>query len=175
MKRRMFFMVVVVAIAALLVGAFGAYALSPEEVKVILKVNEERGRKGFNPLWHNAQLSAAARRHSEDMATNDFFNHTGSDGSRFWERVNEAGYTGSPIGEYIGAGYTTAESWIEAIMALGQTTPSYLQYLMHPLADRIGVGNQSLYWTLELGRGGSIDKVTSGCALPGLGLLLLGD
>jgi uncharacterized protein YkwD len=172
MKRGMVFIIVVVAIAVLLVGAVRAYALSPEEVKVILKVNEERGRKGFNPLWHNAQLSAAARRHSEDMATNDFWSHTGSDGSSPWDRVNEAGYTGSWRGEYLGKDYTTAESWIEGIMALGETTPSYLQILMDPLADRIGVGYQPPYWTMEIGRGGSIDKVTSGRALSWLGLLL---
>jgi uncharacterized protein YkwD len=164
-------MVVVVALAALLVGAGGAYPLSPEEVKVILKVNEERGLQGFDPLWHNAQLSTAARRHSEDMATNNFISHIGSDGSTPGDRVNEAGYTGIIKGECLGGGYTTAESWIEALMA----SDLHRQILMNPLADRIGVGYQSSYWTLVTGSGGSIDKMTSGCALPGLGLLLLGE
>jgi uncharacterized protein YkwD len=170
MKRGMVFIEVVLALAALLIGATAAYTLSPEEVKVISKVNEERGLRGFDPLMNNAQLSTAARRHSEDMATNKFFSHTGSDGSNPRERANEAGYTGTWRGECIGMGFTTAESWVEALMA----SDLHLQILMNPLADRIGVGYQSPYWTLNTGSGGSIDTI-SGCALPGLGLLLLGD
>jgi uncharacterized protein YkwD len=167
MKRGMIVIIVFVALAVLLVGAFWAYALSPEEANVILRVNEERARSGLNPLWHNAQLSAAALRHSRDMATNNFFSHTGSDGSSPWDRVGEAKYTGGFKGEYIGQGYATAESWIAAIMATGVITPSYLQILMDPQADRIGVGYQSLYWTMEIGKGGSIDK-----GLSWLGLFL---
>ena len=46
----------------------------------------------------------AARCHSVDMAENDFFSHTGSDGSNFSQRMRDAGYTGSPRAENIAAG-----------------------------------------------------------------------
>jgi len=46
------------------------------------------------PLAFNADLLAAARAHSQDMASNDFQGHTGSDGSTLRSRVESAGYTG---------------------------------------------------------------------------------
>src|SRR5262249_9417489 len=42
--------------------------------------NQERLRNGCSvPLAISPQLSAAARSHSQDMAVNNFFGHTGSD------------------------------------------------------------------------------------------------
>jgi hypothetical protein len=46
------------------------------------------------PLAFNADLIAAARAHSQDMARNDFQGHTGSNGSSMVNRVEAAGYTG---------------------------------------------------------------------------------
>ncbi len=46
------------------------------------------------PLAFNAELIAAARAHSQDMARNDFQGHTGSNGSSMVNRVEVAGYTG---------------------------------------------------------------------------------
>ncbi len=44
------------------------------------------------PLAFNAKLIASARRHSNDMDKNNFQDHTGSDGSKFNERIGDAGY-----------------------------------------------------------------------------------
>ena len=46
------------------------------------------------PLAFNANLIAAARAHSQDMARNNFQGHTGSNGSSMVNRVEAAGYTG---------------------------------------------------------------------------------
>ena len=46
------------------------------------------------PLAFNANLIAAARGHSQDMAGNDFQGHTGSNGSSMAARIGAAGYTG---------------------------------------------------------------------------------
>jgi uncharacterized protein YkwD len=46
------------------------------------------------PLAFNADLIAAARAHSQDMASNDFQGHTGSDGATLVTRIASAGYTG---------------------------------------------------------------------------------
>jgi hypothetical protein len=54
------------------------------------------------PLAFNAQLIQAARLHSEDMRTNQFQGHTGSNGSSMGQRINQAGYTGwSGAGENV--------------------------------------------------------------------------
>lgn len=56
------------------------------------------------PLALNKSLLAAARRHSRDMNTNNFQDHTGSDNSQFFERMTSAGYGfGTNSGENISA------------------------------------------------------------------------
>ena len=40
----------------------------------------------------NPKLQASAQRHSDDMAVNNFFSHTGSDGSNSYSRAADAGY-----------------------------------------------------------------------------------
>ena len=50
------------------------------------------------------------------MATNDFFSHTGSDGSSPFDRIAAAGFTGSPQGENIAAGYASASATVDAWM-----------------------------------------------------------
>jgi uncharacterized protein YkwD len=44
-------------------------------------VNVERTSRGLAPLVWNEEISEVGRMHSKDMADNDFFSHTGSDGS----------------------------------------------------------------------------------------------
>ena len=59
---------------------------------VVDLVNQERAKVGCSPLAMNTALNNAALGHSEDMARNDFFDHTGSDGSSPWDRMARAGY-----------------------------------------------------------------------------------
>ncbi|HEX7862000.1 MAG TPA: CAP domain-containing protein [Verrucomicrobiae bacterium] len=53
------------------------------------------------PLAPNALLRNAAIRHSTDMSSHDFQQHTGSDGSTPGTRVRDAGYIYSSVGENI--------------------------------------------------------------------------
>ena len=39
-------------------------------------------------------LTQAAAVHSQDMVTNNFFSHTGSNGSTPWDRIKAAGHQG---------------------------------------------------------------------------------
>ncbi len=65
-------------------------------------VNNTRASYGITQtvVW-NGQLGQAANRHSNDMATNNFLDHTGSDGSTVGTRVNDTGYSWSTVGENI--------------------------------------------------------------------------
>ena len=84
--------------------------------EVVRLVNEERATAGCGPLAVDARLQAAALGHSEDMALNDFFSHTGSDGSSPVDRVNAQGYDWSLLGENIAAGYTSPASVVAGWM-----------------------------------------------------------
>ncbi|MFC3151413.1 CAP domain-containing protein [Litoribrevibacter euphylliae] len=58
-------------------------------------------------LTWNCDLEAAALSHSTDMATNNFFSHTGSDGLSVSNRVDAQNYNWSAVGENIAAGQTS--------------------------------------------------------------------
>lgn len=76
-------------------------------------INETRQQLGLRPLRENAQLTAAAQGHSDDMACNHIFSHTGSDGSSIQDRIVAAGYNASNWGEiiYAGGSAQTAFDW----------------------------------------------------------------
>ena len=78
--------------------------------QVVALVNIERAAVGCDPVTMHPQLNQAALAHSEDMALNDFFSHTGSDGSSVTDRMETAGYINW---------WTAAEN-----IAAGQTTPA---------------------------------------------------
>ena len=89
------------------------------------------------------------------MVINNFFSHTGSDGSNPGQRIAAAGYSYSWWAENIAAGYSTAAG------TFGQwrDSPGHCQGMMSSSATQIGascVQGQSTayryYWTLNLGR-----------------------
>jgi uncharacterized protein YkwD len=84
--------------------------------RLIELVNQERAQNGCAALAKNTALMNAAQAHSTDMALNDFFSHTGSDGSSPATRATRAGYVWSAIGENIAAGYSSPESVVQAWM-----------------------------------------------------------
>ena len=65
---------------------------------------------GLEEVRWDDNLAKAALNHSLDMAKNDFFSHTGSDGSSFVTRVRNTDFTGFPAGENIAAGYSRTSS-----------------------------------------------------------------
>ncbi|RYD46465.1 MAG: CAP domain-containing protein [Verrucomicrobiaceae bacterium] len=70
-------------------------------------VSVARLRKDFSsyavrpPLAMNANLTSSARRHSKDMAVNNFQSHTGSDKSTITSRINSSGYRSLSMSENI--------------------------------------------------------------------------
>jgi uncharacterized protein YkwD len=106
-----------------------------------------------NPVQGDAQLHQAAQRHADDMADNDFFDHTGSDGSDFSQRISESGYSGWPVGENIAAGGTDPASVVQRWM----DSDGHCRNNMNGSATHVGVGfaeNPSsqwgTYWVLKL-------------------------
>lgn len=65
------------------------------------------------PLVLNAQLSKAARQHSQDMAARDFFDHNSPEGTDPFERMETAGYQFRAAGENIA--FTASTATLDAI------------------------------------------------------------
>lgn len=128
------------------------------EAQVVALVNQNRVAAGLAPVEMETHLLAAARRHSLDMAGHSLCSHTGSDGSSPWDRVSQAGYAGSPMGECVGCGYATAAAVVEGWM----NSAGHKAIIMDGAARDVGVGYAACssppctypyFWTLVTGAG----------------------
>jgi uncharacterized protein YkwD len=69
------------------------YTENPDYVQTLIElINKARAEVGNPALTVNADLTEAARRHSLDMACNNFMKHSGSDGSWTGDRITDSGY-----------------------------------------------------------------------------------
>ena len=73
------------------------------------RINDLRAQNDLGPLTWNAQLAAAALRHSQDMSRTGNVSHTGSDGTLEQQRIRDAGYTGSRTDETVYGGRVTVD------------------------------------------------------------------
>jgi uncharacterized protein YkwD len=108
------------------------------------------------PVAFQEQLNTAARLHSEDMAANNYFSHTGLNGSTFATRILATGYTGAPQGENIAAGNANVQG---AFDNWRNSTSGHCQAMMSANSNEIGLGygfgansQWTHYWTLVFGK-----------------------
>ena len=107
------------------------------------------------PLAWNDQLFSAAARHSTDMATNNYFSHTGLDGRSMSQRVSAEGYAWSWVGENIAAG----QSSVSAVMNGWLASPGHCANIMNAQPRDVAVAcvqrsgtTYGRYWTMALAR-----------------------
>jgi uncharacterized protein YkwD len=103
--------------------------------EVVALVNQERAAAGCPPLGISAELTVAAQGHSEDMAVNNFFGHTGSNGSSPWDRIATAGYS-TGAAENVAVGYATADVVMQAWMG----SSGHRKNILNCSLTEIGVG-----------------------------------
>ena len=135
------------------------------EFEILDIVNQRRaegatcGEKGYfppaGPLQMDASLRCAARVHSLDMATRDFFSHQNPEDEGPSVRMDAAGYMGKGWGENISAGRSSAEKTMEGWMK----SDGHCSNIMNSGYTLIGVGyapsttaQYKHYWTQTFGR-----------------------
>jgi|GEM_PF-297938 len=131
------------------------------EEQVLALVNQERTKEGLQPLVLEPSLRDAARTHSRNMAQQDFFDHTGADGSRFTDRIRATGFsiTGASA-ENIAAGSATPEAVVQRWM----NSSGHRANILNPALTQLGVGhyflandtgnvNYNHYWTQKFHAG----------------------
>ncbi len=103
-------------------------------------------------MWNN-KLSLAALTHSDDMASNNFFDHKGSLGLSASDRVSNAGYNWKTVAENIAGGTDTPEQTLDQWMI----SPGHCHNLMNSAHTEIGLActrnnlsDYRVYWTLVL-------------------------
>jgi uncharacterized protein YkwD len=75
---------------------------------VLSAINAARAKAGCGPLRTDPKLMAAARTHARAMAEQNFFSHSGKDGSRLSSRIKRQGYSYRSAAENIAAGHKSA-------------------------------------------------------------------
>jgi uncharacterized protein YkwD len=109
------------------------------ENQVVTLINQERTSRGLSALSQNSSLRQAARGHSEDMACNDFFSHTGSNGSSMSSRILAAGYGYSWAAENIAASSNCSFS-ASAVVNMWMNSAGHKANILNSNAVHIGVG-----------------------------------
>ena len=126
--------------------------------QVVNLTNQQRIQNSLEPLTVNPQLTAAAQNHTTSMAFDDFFSHTGIDGSSVGDRVESQGYNFSFAAENLAAGQTSPQSVVEGWM----NSPGHRENILSSNVREIGVGyyflendtgqvNYNHYWTQVFG------------------------
>jgi len=130
------------------------------ELEVLRLTNEFRQANGRNPLVIDQNLDEAADLHSQSMAVDDFFSHTGEDGTEPWDRAKNAGYETGYVGENIAIGYGTPKAVVDGWI----NSPGHRANMLNANYNEIGIGyyylqndtgdiNYNSYWTQVFGKG----------------------
>jgi uncharacterized protein YkwD len=110
------------------------------ETSLLVLINQLRSSSGLQPLEVDPTVREVSFRHSEDMACRDFYDHIGSDGSTFLDRLHRAkivDFAKATELLYVGrGGENSPESAFEAWL----NGPSSYEQLTHPAYNRIGIG-----------------------------------
>ena len=155
MSKRHTVILLSLAVALLWFIPGSVQAQSPAGALLAL-INDARLAQGLYPYTLNTALTAAAQRHSDDMAATGNISHTGSDGSSDVQRILEAGYGayefGPLVGENIYGGLGEADVPFNAWME----DPGARSNLLHERYREIGISVASdaggrFFWTVDLG------------------------
>ncbi|MEY7979636.1 CAP domain-containing protein, partial [Streptomyces pilosus] len=104
--------------------------------------NTERAKAGCGPVKLDDRLARAAQLHSEDMSANDYFSHTGQNGSSFVDRAKAQGHP-SPGAENIARGQSSAASVMDAWM----NSEGHRANILNCSLNSLGVGVTENDWT----------------------------
>ncbi|MCC1493679.1 CAP domain-containing protein [Cognatishimia sp. F0-27] len=113
-------------------------------------LNAFRSAQQRGTLTRVAALDQAARAHARDMVRNNFFEHTGSNGSTVSDRVRKAGYSYCLVAENLAYG----QKDVQAAMDSWEKSPGHRRNLLNPQLREFGFAREGLYWVMVLGNPG---------------------
>lgn len=142
-------------------GARSASVALQQEILTYLNAARARsclcGTTTYAPvpaLALSTKLTSASDKFALDLATYNYFSHTGRDGSRPWDRMTREGYIWRAAGENIAAGCTTARAVVDGWLK----SPGHCANIMIPNFREVGVGyaytttsTYKAYWVTDFG------------------------
>ena len=122
------------------------------EQQVLALTNAERTAVGCPALTWNGTLASVARAHSQDMATNNYFDHNSQNGTTPEQRITAAGYTYTQLAENIAAGQATPAD----VLASWMGSAGHKANILNCSLTQLGVGyatggSYGSYWTQDFG------------------------
>jgi len=132
--------------------------LDVEEQDFLVMLNQYRQQNGLGALSACTSLNRAAQGHSENMRDQNFFSHTGLDGSSPWDRCCDACYAlgcgpQTAMAENIAAGNSGAL----ATFNQWKNSPGHNANMLGSSYTVIGIGRATgggtygTYWTTDFG------------------------
>jgi uncharacterized protein YkwD len=109
------------------------------EAAVRQGINEIREQKGLNALDNNEKLAQVARNYSRQMARDNFFSHTGSDGSTLETRVHAGRIFYWVVGENLFKSTNISEPVPVAVQGW-MKSPGHRENILRPVFAETGVG-----------------------------------
>jgi uncharacterized protein YkwD len=109
------------------------------EAAVLQRINAIRQQQDLKPLKNNERLAQVARNYSQQMARDDFFSHTGSDGSTPAKRVRAGGINYSVVGENLFKS-TNAPQPVPLAVKGWMESPGHRENILRPVFTETGIG-----------------------------------
>ena len=136
--------------------------LDSEEWAFLTLINNFRAQNGVGPLQVSVALENSSKWMSTDMATKNYISHTDSLGRSTGARLAAFGYTYSPWGENLAAGFSDAQAVLNAFAtacdpdAAGNCTYAHRSNMLGTGYRAIGIaraagGAYGWYWTTDFG------------------------
>jgi uncharacterized protein YkwD len=133
-------------------------ALDAEEQAFLGLINQYRAQNGLGSLSNCTSLSRAAQGHSEDMRDQNYFSHTGLNGSSPWDRSCDACYElgcglKTQMAENIAAGNSTAQETFNQWKNSAGHNANMLggAFVVIGIGRATGGGQYGVYWTTVFG------------------------
>ncbi|MFM2302815.1 MAG: hypothetical protein RLZZ135_218 [Cyanobacteriota bacterium] len=122
------------------------------DLEVLDLINQERAKVGVPQLTKSETIDDASDRHALDMATNNNFSETGTDGSTVASRIQDAGYPFSNVNEAIAFGPATPAD----VVAQWINDPTQRNILLDPTFTETALGvvantDGNIYWAETFG------------------------
>jgi uncharacterized protein YkwD len=105
------------------------------EAKMLQLVNEERTKRGLQPLQADPELTEVARAHSRDMFARGYFAHITPEGKSPFDRMNEAHVQYQTAGENLALAHSLSIAH-NGLM----NSPGHRANILNPSYGRLGIG-----------------------------------
>jgi uncharacterized protein YkwD len=123
-------------------------------------INRERARYGERPLKVNRHLMRAARVHSDEMVTRDYFSHVSPGGQTPLDRIRASGFIAKRVGWSIGENIAWGTMWLatpRAIVRSWMASPSHRANILNRTYRFTGIGiDPALPRSMSAGRSGAM-------------------